>query len=109
MIDHIYGKYDLLTGISRPNLFIKEFGLYIDYLKKEIDTIQGDVKKAKYVGKFYNQLQNGIAYYGELLEKSDKALQMWNAEQVKKLDQYIANLSSIGTAYINSASLINKL
>ena len=95
MIDHIYGKYDLLSGISRPNLFIKECGLYIDYLKKEIETLQGDVKKTKYVDKFYTQLRNGIEYYRDLFCKHDGALQMWNSEQVSKLEQYVFSLSNI--------------
>ena len=100
MIDHIYGKNDLLAGINRPNLFIKEFGLYIDYLKKEIENILDDVnlqwegwneklhevngKKSKYFSKFYQQLNNGISYYKELINSTDLSKHMWDAEQLRQ-------------------------
>src|SRR3546814_17381850 len=36
MIKHIYGKVNLLDDIERPNLFINELKLYVEYLNKEI-------------------------------------------------------------------------
>ncbi|WP_449436362.1 hypothetical protein [Pedobacter steynii] len=38
MVGHIYGRNNLLKGINRPNIFIKEFGLYVDYLKKDLEN-----------------------------------------------------------------------
>lgn len=69
MVDHIYGRRDLLGEVERPNLFVKELGLYVDYLKKDIaNHLSGlTVAKEKYFSKFKNQLQAGIAYYGALL------------------------------------------
>lgn len=69
MIKHIYGKVNLLNEIERPNLFINELKLYVEYLNKEIDmqVEQLNEKKQKYLLKFKEQLQNGINYYKELI------------------------------------------
>jgi len=69
MIDHIYGKIDLLKNATRPNLFINELRLYIDYLKKDMETqlVAVNDKKAKYWNKFSEQLQQGINYYKGLI------------------------------------------
>ena len=40
MVDHIYGRSNIITRTDRPNMFIKELNLYIDYLrKKKTETI----------------------------------------------------------------------
>src|SRR5690606_18118318 len=69
MVKHIYGKINLLAGVSRPNVFINELNLYIDYLKKDISSSLKDLndRKLKYFTKFQQQLQNGIDYYKELI------------------------------------------
>jgi len=71
MVKHIYGKLNLLSGVQRPNMFINELNLYIDYLKKDIETHMKDLsdKKAKYLSKFKEQLHHGIDYYKELIPK----------------------------------------
>jgi hypothetical protein len=62
MVKHIYGKLNLLPGSHRPNMFINELNLYVDYLKKDIETHLNDLsdKKAKYFTKFNEQLLQGI-------------------------------------------------
>ncbi|RVU02849.1 hypothetical protein EOD41_02625 [Mucilaginibacter limnophilus] len=69
MVNHIYGKLNLLTNVSRPNVFINELNLYIDHLKKDMaahaNTI--DLKKKNYLLKFKTQLTAGINYYKELI------------------------------------------
>jgi hypothetical protein len=69
MVKHIYGQLDLLQNAERPNLFINELNLYIDYLRKDIGThLKGwSDKKEKYLLKFKNQLQDGINHYKDLL------------------------------------------
>ena len=71
MVKHIYGKLNLLSGVQRSNMFINELNLYIDYLKKDIETHIKDLsgKKAKYLSKFKEQLHHGIDYYKELIPK----------------------------------------
>src|SRR5690606_17892277 len=35
MVQHIYGKVDLLSKADRPNLFVNELKLYVEYFKKD--------------------------------------------------------------------------
>jgi hypothetical protein len=37
MVDHIYGRTNVLNDTYRPHMFIKELGMYIDYLNNEIE------------------------------------------------------------------------
>lgn len=69
MVDHIYGRTNIVTNSNRPNLFIAELNLYINYLKELIaDTSleQFDVKKAKYINSFTKNVLDGIHYYKNL-------------------------------------------
>ncbi|MNX44271.1 hypothetical protein D3C86_747540 [compost metagenome] len=89
MIQHIYGKTNLLESVSRPNLFINELNLYIDYLKKDI-AVQLDelsVKKERYFTKFREQLQQGIAYYQELIPELKKQSNIAISEMQQQLLQ----------------------
>jgi hypothetical protein len=97
MVDHIYGRVNLLRGIKRPNLFINELKLYLDYLKEDVaaqfDRISD--KKAKYFSKFSNQLQQGIEYYRGLLpeirdQKQTVSRQM--EEQLQDLELLLAEM-----------------
>jgi hypothetical protein len=69
MVDHIYGRVNLLNGVKRPNLFVNELNLYIKYLTKDLASqLEGiSDKKAKYFSKFTSQLQQGIEYYKGLM------------------------------------------
>ena len=71
MVGHIYGRTNLLTQKYRPNMFVKELNLYLDYLKNQIEEMQDniDAKQAKYLNKFTNNLENGIEYYNNLFSK----------------------------------------
>jgi hypothetical protein len=70
MVKHIYGKLDLLDKIKRPNMFIKELNLYIDYLQTDMQAHIKDLneKKRKNLIKFKAQLEEGISYYKQLFE-----------------------------------------
>jgi len=68
MADHIYGRINLLNDTPRPNMFIKELGMYVDYLKKDINKSLGIMseQKIKYFTEFKNNLLEGIEYYRKL-------------------------------------------
>ena len=69
MVNHIYGKMNLLDGVKRPHLFLNELKLYIEYLEKdmEVNILKMNSKKEKYIRDFSQQLQNGINYYKEMM------------------------------------------
>lgn len=68
MVDHIYGRTDLLAGVERPHQFIKELTLYVDFLRDRLaerGTPLGD-KKQNYFETYRRNLESGISYYREL-------------------------------------------
>lgn len=69
MVDHIYGKINLITDHSRPNMFIKELILYIEYLiDKFEETIEPLAKqKDEFFNNFQQNLIDGINYYKKLI------------------------------------------
>ena len=78
MVDHIYGRINIMDAPHRPNMFIKEISLYIDYLKEKIEehkTILTE-KNKQYLTNFKIKMQEGIDYYHSLIpeikEESDK-------------------------------------
>ncbi|WP_072876954.1 hypothetical protein [Flagellimonas taeanensis] len=68
MLKHIYGNSSVLSSTYRPNMFVKELKMYVDYLKNEIESISDEVttKQIKKWESFKSNLFNGIAYYQEL-------------------------------------------
>ncbi len=69
MVDHIYGRADVLTNSNRPHMFIAELHLYINYLSKELENdmeAEQLEKKRKYYASFYKNLGDGITYYRNL-------------------------------------------
>jgi hypothetical protein len=71
MVSHIYGRMNLLNSLARPNMFINELNLYIDYFKKETARFRTafNEKKAKQLDLFKSNLLEGIAYYKGMVEK----------------------------------------
>ncbi|TKB97139.1 hypothetical protein [Pedobacter cryotolerans] len=71
MVGHIYGKIDLLEKVKRPNFFIKELDLYINYFNEELKLFLEEVsaKKQVQLQKFKTQLLEGIDYYKYLINE----------------------------------------
>ena len=74
MVGHIYGRLQLISDSDRPNLFINELRLYIDYLKNEIGKKLGSLSTNdnRYLTTFRKNLQEGIEYYRSLVPKMAK-------------------------------------
>ncbi len=71
MIDHIYGRSNLLEHAERSHMFINELHLYLEHLEKFIETNLTimDNKKEKYVQSFKEQIREGIRYYEKIADK----------------------------------------
>jgi len=65
MVGHIYGRISLLTSSERPHMFIRELGLYVDYLHKEIDNLSTELSlhTVPYLQEMRQNLISGIDYY----------------------------------------------
>lgn len=68
MIHHIYGIQSVLGDTDRPNLFIKELQLNIDYLNLKVNEAEGNLSKQ--LIKTKNNLLEGISYYKSLFASS---------------------------------------
>ncbi|MBE7692747.1 hypothetical protein [Tenacibaculum finnmarkense] len=64
----IYGQSASVTSLERPNLFIKELTIYIDYLKDKLKETPADAspKEIKYLKTFIKNLKEGLLYYKNL-------------------------------------------
>ncbi len=72
MVKHIYGNTSVNSSINRPNIFINELKMYVDYLKNEIEEstsemTAGQIKKWHY---FKNNLLEGVDYYFKLFTET---------------------------------------
>ncbi len=69
MVDHIHGRTDLLAGVDRPHMFMKELGLYVDYLKREMQQAGQAMtaRQQRYFAGFRKNLEDGLRYYTELI------------------------------------------
>ena len=98
MVRHIYGKIDLLNKVNRPNMFINELNLYVDYYKKDLETNAQKLndKKKKYLLKFKEQLLIGIDYYKELVPKFTNQTMAYKAEMLGQLRGIEMELRELG-------------
>jgi hypothetical protein len=71
MIHHIYGKSNVITAYNRPHMFIKELKLYVEYFLNKVNEFKDSfsMKQEKYLTKFQNNLNDGIAYYQHLFSE----------------------------------------
>ncbi len=71
MVDHIYGRLNIISFKNRPNMFIKELQLYMSYIKEKIEEnyAEQSEKQAKYINRFLSNLSDGVAYYEQLFDE----------------------------------------
>jgi len=68
IIDHIYSRSNSINRNDRPNMFIKELGIYIDFLKNKIEETKVSMtnKQEKHLLTFVKNLKEGANYYSRL-------------------------------------------
>ncbi|MDP1843846.1 MAG: hypothetical protein Q8K64_10530 [Sediminibacterium sp.] len=69
MVNHIYGRTNIMINANRPHVFIAELNLYIDYLAEQLKDslpLEQVAKLKKYYTYFFENLKNGILYYRNL-------------------------------------------
>ena len=88
MVDHIYGRINIMIRKDRPNLFIKELKLYVDYLNDKISEVKKTFsnKDVDYFLKFTNNLEDGINYYKSLFSNIKSAFNDIKFNVLNELD-----------------------
>lgn len=97
MVDHIYGRTNIVRRTDRPNMFIQELKMYVDYLKVKVEELieQASKSQVKYYQGFQENLYLGIEYYIELFSSSAGQLLTNPAQILKELDFYRDQVQSI--------------
>jgi len=94
MVDHIYGRINILNALNRPILFINELQLYVDYLLEDIKKNLHELtdKKTSYYKSFKNNLIDGIHYYEELfikMKNDDSTFQISNIDLLESIKEKV--------------------
>ncbi|MEP3838398.1 MAG: hypothetical protein ABJM36_12160 [Algibacter sp.] len=86
--DHIYGRANMVSRTDRPNLFIKELDIYIEYLKNKVEDAKVllSKKEAKYLNTFSKNLKAGIFYYQDLFKNVSYSFKDSKLQILKKLE-----------------------
>ncbi len=76
MVNHIYGRLNLIKRNDRPNMFMKELRLYLNYLEEKAAGIELPLStnQVKYFTTFISNISDGIAYYKQLFAESAEKL-----------------------------------
>ncbi len=98
MASHIYGRINVLSEQYRPNMFIKEIGLYVDYLENKIKDVTGPIEKQmKYFDTFHSNMEDGISYYKNLFSnvvKNSQSVKAKFEEEIDEMEQKLVGLKA---------------
>jgi hypothetical protein len=87
MIDHIYGRANLITRTDRPNMFLKELNLYINYLREKVEEVNETPTSnmIKFFDTFQVNLSEGIEYYKQLFTSTQNNIIELNSIILREL------------------------
>lgn len=95
MVDHIYGRLNLLDKGYRPHMFLKELNMYLDIFRERMQNFQQnveDVKEKRNLVKFQKNLFEGVNYYRELFNEKKKEVSV-------ELDKLLKKYPEINTEF----------
>ena len=94
MVDHIYGRIDLLKGKNRPNMFVNELKLYMEYMAEEVERVRLKLSSQthEYFEGYKLNLLNGIEYYRE---QSDNLVAKGRDSFLSQLDTLAAEIDAM--------------
>lgn len=89
MVDHIYGRENIMLRAERSNLFINEYNLYLEYIRTHYFAadIELDKKKVQFLESFRKNLNDGLHYYESLFESYSMKSELFGKSQLAKLHQ----------------------
>ncbi|MBZ4676222.1 MAG: 2-hydroxyacid dehydrogenase [Anaerophaga sp.] len=97
MIGHIYGQNNLMERNDRPDLFVKELSLNLDYYIKETETSTvGNERAENQNKKIHAALEKGIEYYRQLFSLHHQQLKISLNDSLNQLDK-LENRLNVGS------------
>ncbi|MGO3155377.1 hypothetical protein [Mesonia sp.] len=102
---HIYGESKVNVRTDRPNLFVKELTIYLDYLNDKLAEAEGsiDAKQKKYLSLFAKNLGEGINYYKDLFS----SYSLGNSNVLPELEKNNQVLQTIIFEIENAGELVH--
>ena len=96
MVDHIYGRINLLNTEVRENMFIAELRMYMDHFKAEVQkhAIEPAKKQIDYLNEFKQNLIDGIEYYCQLFPQMAVETSEYQQGTLEQLHQIRQSLES---------------
>lgn len=97
MVDHIYGRRNILNSLYRPHMFINELKLYVDYLKKEVEDAlkENNQKRKASLQNFKTNLLKGIDYYHKEVAPRFTHIKEMKQDFIQQLDDFKIGLDLI--------------
>jgi len=107
MTDHIYGRDNMVFRTDRPNMFIKELHIYIDFLKNKLEEAKKSMnkKEEKYLVAFTNNMKEGVLYYQNLFATVAHTFEDIKESVLNELEASMRTLQNVGSE-IDNLSLI---
>lgn len=108
--DHIYGRDNMVSSDNRPNFFIKELQIYMDYLKGKIEEAKETMnrKEEKYIKTFIGNMKEGVSYYQNLFENASQSFDDIKHQIQKELEKTENHLSQIQFSIQNLSLKLNN-
>lgn len=99
MTDHIYGRGNVISRNDRPNMFIKELHIYLDYLKNRMEETKAafNEKQEKYFITFSENLKEGVNYYESLFTQLKDKFEGSKANVLRELEESKITLQQLNT------------
>lgn len=97
MIDHIYGRLNVLNQLNRDHMFVNELEMYVDHLKKEIDKSLEHLTKrqTRYFENFKTSLLDGVTYYKGVFDKMKLETEEYRKRSLQQLEAWEASIEKI--------------
>jgi predicted Zn-dependent peptidase len=100
MIDHIYGRINLMTDPERPHVFIKELQLYLDYLYNLLKDHMNNLTRLKpsFIDTFRENLMEGVRYYRSLIpeiREESEQMRMRMQDMLTQLETRLLDLEPV--------------
>ncbi len=97
IVDHIYGRTNKMLRPDRPNMFVKELGIYVDYLKNKLEETKTNMtkKQEKHFQSFDKNLQEGINYYQGLFSGLKEKFGETKSSILKDLEKNLKTLQNL--------------
>lgn len=103
MVDHIYGRINLIKRKDRPNVFVNELNIYISYIKEKIEDYKFDInpKKRKELKNLIKNLDISNKYYFELFKNIKDYFSNKKDTIINDLEQIDININKLSKEISN--------